>query len=208
MTSQYYITKTTRTENNLNNHNIFPLLIHTVHIVHLHTKTIRGVTRSCRTTQDGMFKSVSWETLGVSDSWDPSLFTYFLACRPYILFTFLMYLFSSFFNLRPITPKTISFKTPELSNFFVLVDWLYCFFRWPWPCIQLSNGHLSVRLFLLEDFNKLKHSGVRFLCDSHQLVLPSFKVVVGPGAAGISGINDPNPRTKVSCQPSLLKVIH
>ena len=118
MTSQYYITKTTRTENNLNNHNIFPLLIHTVHIVHLHTKTIRGVTRSCRTTQDGMFKSVSWETLGVSDSWDPSLFTYFLACRPYILFTFLMYLFSSFFNLRPITPKTISFKTPELSNFF------------------------------------------------------------------------------------------
>ena len=42
MTSQYYITKTIRTENNLNNHNIFPLLIHNVHIVHLHTKTIRG----------------------------------------------------------------------------------------------------------------------------------------------------------------------
>ena len=43
------------------------------------------------------------------------MFTYFLACHPYILF----YIFNVFIfdvNLRPIKPKTISFKTPETSS--------------------------------------------------------------------------------------------
>ena len=51
-------------------------------------------------------------------------------------------------------------------------SWLNLFLQFSCPC-QLTS---LLRLFLLED---LEHIGVSFPCDSLQLLVPSFEVVVG-----------------------------